>query len=76
MKTETTLVKYTCDLCGKECMPIKKLILNYEEGFLAYGSAYHKNVVLDISTDITYSKTEGDVCESCLNEVLRRYMES
>lgn len=71
MRRETLTVRYTCDLCGKECRPIRELNLVHSRG-----QEFNNEIHLTARAFIPYGTTDGDVCEECLVNALQNYMES
>lgn len=65
MKTERTIVTYTCDLCGKECEPIRELKIPHPKG---------GNIHMKICAYIEYATASGDVCKTCFENAISSYL--
>lgn len=60
---------YTCDLCNKECKPVRELRITH-----SYWRDLVNEVHLSIRAHVPYVTGNGDVCNDCLNEALMRHL--
>ena len=70
MKETKTTIKYKCDLCGKECLPVRSLSLPYSS-FMDLTNT----IELDIKAHIPYGTLDGDVCRECLIKCLKKFID-
>jgi len=72
MKETTTKTIYKCDLCHKECKPIRSLSLPYN-----YSMDLVNHIIIEVRASVPYANDKSeDVCEECLRKVLEKYLES
>lgn len=67
-KKQTT---YTCDLCGKECLPLREISIP---------ARYYMDLVTTVKVRIVayipYGTDHGDVCPECAKAALKKWLES
>lgn len=66
-KKEYVQTVITCDMCGKECNPIREIKL-------AVGSTpdFTNYIVLSVRGDFPYATNNGDICGVCLSNALAK----
>ena len=68
MKIETVTITHTCDVCGEE----KKILENVKLNLPSYIEQSY--VYFSPKVYIPYGTTDGDICEQCFKEALKRYI--
>ena len=72
MKETTTQTVYKCDLCHKECKPIRRISLPH-----SYSLDLVNKIIIEVKASVPYAGNKlEDVCEECLCKVLEKYLES
>lgn len=70
MRHEEVIVTYTCDLCKKECEPVRNVSIPH-----SYIGAHDVvSVEIRVSAIVPYVTECGDVCRDCLMKALSRFM--
>ena len=62
---------YTCDLCGKECLPLREISIPAR-----YYMDLVTTVKVRIVADSPYGTDHGDVCPECAKAMLKKWLES
>lgn len=62
---------HTCDVCGKECEPIRNISIPF-----SYFMDTVSSVRINISAYIPYGTTAGDVCKECAKKYIGKWIES
>ena len=68
MKTEVTTRTITCDACGGECEPVRRIsvVVGYDREFV-------REIVFDVRL-VSPDQTDGDVCDACLRKALETHL--
>jgi len=61
---------YTCDICNEKCDPVGEFEIML--GFNPQGGDVSKAVILSPKAYVHYVTANGDVCESCLFDAIRK----
>jgi hypothetical protein len=69
MKHTTTIVKYECDVCGIECVPVTAVRMAY-----AYFMDQVHAIDMKVSLDVPYSKDEHHICLNCLRQSIKKWI--
>lgn len=70
MKRTTTIVAHTCDVCGKECAPVKRL-----QSTISSTPDFVNSVYIDVTVNLPYATANGDICKECLLPRLKDIIE-
>lgn len=70
MKQELVTVVYTCDLCNKECEPVRELKLFHSWGYLG---ETQNSIIVRVGAKVAHN-SYGEVCETCLHDALKAYL--
>lgn len=68
VKTKT-VYDYTCDICGKACIPCQQIACCLGGGSKDVGPSY---LILSVQVNIPYANGRLHACESCVYKNLRK----
>lgn len=69
MKTSTTITKFQCDSCGKECSGNKEISIvdkHYQE--------FNSYIKLRYFYYCSYATSDGEVCDDCLYKAMKQWI--